>query len=932
MKTIRPLAYLITVTLMACACSDDHAPDNPTVEEFGAQQYIELPADISAIVPEGETSLALIYENGKTPVTLKGAHYVHNGKSVIDFGRRLRVGNYVIASASAKNAEGVAEESHVGCRMHVAANSNNVYPSKFDVLTSLFGSGTPEDPYLIASAKGLKIMRALFADGKISSKDKCFLQIADIDMTRDYNKGFAPIAAKSAYPFEGSYDGGGNAIYYCAVRTLDGKGGETSAVVPATGLFGYVAGATFRNITMIDPVSIGAGSTGTLIGAVVGISGVDQTSTVLRNIRVLQKSSTASEVYGTNFVGGIVGGVDANALLMMTGCVNENLPVGNTKEGSFVGGLVGGGTINATAVLDSCINHARINAGGTRCAGGIIGGVEAANISNSVNYGYVSAPGCVGVGGIAGGLGTSSMAAVINEGGISGGTGTGGILGSTVMRREDGYFNDIIMTSGHNYGSVTGSEHTGGIVGEAQAMLSDCYNRGDVTCSGTFAGGMMGFAPVAVIHSCSNNAPVRAAQCAGGILGRSAYYILTANSNAGAVSASEGMAAGILALGGSTGMINFCANYGEVKGSDVSGGIIAKAGDSYSLTSNDVSSLIESYGKTSSKVIKALKNPPKAVSDFKAKLNKGKKVLKIFTTTRDLVQAIATPIQLQDLDYWNSLYEKELPERNEALTERMHKEMKAALASVRLGLDGIDQLPGMVYYNTRDFDNALGDNDEALGDAIHDRLAEIDKQVAQVEKAREIAIAATSCVLAVAGMVLSGGAATTAMLVCSAAVTTVGTLSQRYDNCVEISQCCNFGAVNAGDKGYGIVARLGDHVRLQDCLSAGTASGYGVSDKSDAPFDDISVCRTISVGKENQKAFSNGYALANFGNFSLVDDDYFIGSSQETGIVKASRLADKGTYTNAYNYRTYDFDDHRYWNFMVPALPAPYNNLYYSFR
>lgn len=75
-------------------------------------------------------------------------------------------------------------------------------------------------------------------------------------MTRDYNKGFEPIAPKSAYPFEGNYDGGGHSIYYCAVRTLDGKGAPTTGVVPATGLFGYVAGATFRNITMVDPVSI----------------------------------------------------------------------------------------------------------------------------------------------------------------------------------------------------------------------------------------------------------------------------------------------------------------------------------------------------------------------------------------------------------------------------------------------------------------------------------------------------------------------------------------------------------------------------------------------------------------------------------------------------------------------------------------------------
>ena len=923
------------MSLTLTACDTDEPSNTGSAEEgFGSQQFVELPADVSAVVPVGETTLAMVYDNVATPVSVKATHYVRNGKSVFDFGKNLRTGDYVLAYAVHRDADGVAQESHLGCKMKVGASNNTVSPSTYDIATSLFGSGTPEDPYRIASARGLKVLRELLENGKHQSKDKCFLQIADIDMTRDYNKGFQPIAAKSAYPFEGNYDGGGHAIYYCAVRTLDGKGSTPSVIVPATGLFGYVAGATFRNITMIDPVSIGAGSTGTLIGAVVGISGVDATTTVLRNIRVRKQSSTASEVYGTNFVGGIVGGVDANAVLVMTGCVNENLPVSNSKEGSFAGGLVGGGTVNATAVLDSCVNRAQVTAAGTRCAGGIIGGVEAAQISDCINYGTVKASDCTGVGGIAGGLGTSSMAAVVNMGDVFGKLGTGGILGSTVMRRDDGSYNDIIMTSAHNYADVHGGDNTGGIVGEAQAMLTDCYNRGPVVGSGTFAGGIMGFAPVGIIHSCYNNNSVNASQCAGGILGRSAYYILTADANLGAVRSSNGMAAGILALGGSTGMINYCSNYGKVSGTDITGGIIARAGDSYSLTANDVSSLIISYGKTAFKVMKALKTPPAKVSHFKAAFKKGQKILKIVSSSLDLIEAVATPVQLQDMDYWDSLYNMKLPERNEELVARMHSEVSAAIPAYSFSLPGMGALPAMVHANMTDFDSSLqGDGDDLLADAIHDRLADIDEQVAQVEQAREIILAAASCVLAVAGMVVSGGAATTAVLLCSAAVSTVGTITQRYDNCVEISQCCNFGDINAGSDGYGIVARLGDHVRLQDCLSAGRASGYGVADKSDNMLDDITVYRTVSVGTPNQFAFSNGPAEALLGNYSYVTDDYNFATSRDTGSAKASRLADKNTYTDASKQsQPYDFDNRRYWSFLVPAVPAPYNNMYFSFR
>lgn len=930
--TILSSIALALLSLSSCINSEPEKCDTP--EEFGSQQYVELPADVSAVIPEGETTLAMVHDNSGAHVAVKAKHYVRGGKSVFDFGRKLRTGNYVMAYAVNRDADGVAQEGHLGCVMSVSESHNSVSPSTYDIAAAMFGSGTPEDPYRIASARGLKMMRELFADGKRPSKEKCFLQVADIDMTRDYNKGFLPICAKSAYPFEGVYDGGGHSIYYCAVRTLDGKGSNPSTIVPATGLFGYVAGATFRDITMVDPVSVGAGSTGTLIGAVVGISGIDATPTMLSNIRVRKQSSTASEVYGTNFVGGIVGGVDANAVLMMSGCENENLPVGNSKEGSFAGGLVGGGTINATAVLDSCVNRAVVSAQGSRCAGGIIGGIEAANISDCVNYGTVNASGCTGAGGIAGGLGTSSMAAVVNNGEVFGALGTGGILGSTVMHRDDGSFNDIMMTTAHNYAEVHGGDNTGGIVGEAQAMLTDCYNRGPVIGSGTFAGGIIGFAPVSVIHSCYNNSTVNASQCAGGILGRSAYYILTANSNLGAVSSSKGMAAGILALGGSTGMINFCNNYGIVSGTDITAGIIARAGDSYSLTGNDISSMIVSYGKTTAKVVKALKTPPAKVSHFKAVFKKGQKVLKIVSSALDVAKAAASPLQLQDLDRWESLYGMKLPERNEELVARMHSEVEAAMPAYSFSLPEMGALPGKIHSNMTDFDNSLqGDGDDALTDAIHDRLASINEQVAQVEKTREILIAAATCVLAVAGMVVSGGAATTAVLACSAAVSTVGTLTQRFDNCVEISQCCNFGDIMAGDDGYGIAARLGDHVRLQDCLSAGRSSGYGVADKSDAPFDDIRVYRTISVGTPNQFSFSNGPANAIFGNFSLVSDDYNIAFAKDTGMAKAAKLADKGTYTNAKSQaEPYDFDDHRYWTFFVPSVPAPYNNFYYSFR
>ena len=925
-----PAALALILLLFAAGCKDDEkndpVPENP---DYGEEQRIELAADLSSVVPTGDITCQLVYGDEKVPVSVKSVHSVESGKSVIRLDERLRIGRYILASIIHKTGEETYDEANIGCTLQVTTRSNAVSPSTFDKLAGYFGSGTAEDPYRIATSTGFKVMRKLMEDGANSFEGKYFLQTADIDMVDSYNKGFRPIAHQPAFPFKGCYDGGGHAIRYCAIRTLDSKTQDAGDEIEATGLFGYVCAATFRDITMIDPVAIGAGSTGTLIGCIRGISGVEETPTYLRNIRVRKESSSASEVYGTNFVGGLVGGVDAQAVLVMHSCVNENLPVGNRSDGSFAGGLVGGGTINATAILDSCVNLTRVQADGSRCAGGIIGGIEAANITNCINRGAVIAHNCLATGGIAGGLGTSTLAVVVNEGEIRGREGTGGIVGSTVINKEDGSYNDLIMTSAHNYGPVYGVDNTGGLIGEAQTLMADCYNRAMVEGTGDFAGGLAGFAPTAVVNHCFNNGQVGTAQCAGGLIGRASYYIMTNSSNLASVDASAGMAGGILGLGGSSGMINFCNNYGRVSGTDICGGIAARTGDSKSLTGGDIASVIISYGRTKHKVMKALKTPPKEMSSMKAAFKHGKNVIKIASSAKDLYKAIATPPMLQDISMWDDLYGQKIDIVNEDMLARMNKEVSAAIPAVAYALPGSEALPGLAYANSVEFNNSLeGEGDDRYSDAIHNRLAEINKQVAKIEQARKIALAAASCVLAVAGAVVSGGAATASVIVLSAAVSTVGDMTERMDNCVEVSQCSNFGTVSAGKKGYGIVARLGDHVKLHNCLSVGAASGYGVSDVSLDVLDDVKVRRIVSVGTVNQEPFSNSYCYENQGLFFLADKKGTWGS--EIGYRFADELARQSTYTSVES--PFDFDDNKSWAFLSPVLPQPYNNLYYSFR
>ncbi len=926
------LVLLATSFLMLAGCKDDEdkTPVPGGDDNYGQEQRIELAADLSSEIPTGEINCQLIY-NANVPLSVKAIHSVENGKSVFNLDAQLHVGRYILASVIHKTSEQTFSEANVGCSVEVTTRSNAVSPSTFDKLAGYFGSGTADDPYRIASSTGFNVMRQLIEDGSHSFEGKYFLQTADINMVDSYNKGFRPIAYQQAYPFKGCYDGGGHTISYCAIRTLDSKEQQVGGEVHASGLFGYACGATFRNVTMVDPVAIGANSTGSLVGAVLGTSGEVETPTYLDNCRVRKTSSSASEIYGISFVGGLVGGVDAQAVLVMHRCVNESLPVGNRTDGSFAGGLVGGGTINATAIMDSCINLSTVSAAGSRCTGGLIGGIETANITNCLNKGNVSAThrSALGTGGIAGGLGTSTFAVVQNEGRISGYEGTGGIVGSTVISKSDGSYNDLIITSAHNYGAVYGTDNSGGIAGEAQMMMTDCYNEGFVEATGNFAGGLAGYTPTVVVNNSYNNGAVEADQFAGGLLARAAYYIVTNSSNLAPVTAPNGMAAGILALGGTTGMINFCTNYAPVSGIRYVAGIIAHAGETKSFTNRDLASIVVSSGKGTIKLMKALQASPKKVSNLKALFKGSKKLVKIAANSLELIVAIATPPLMQDISMWDDLYNRKLDVRNEEMIAGMHAKVAAALPTAGGPLPGSAVLPGLVYENSKAFSQSLeGEGDDLYGDAVHSRLADISEQVAKMERNREIAIAAVNCVLAVAGAIFTGGAATAAIVVCSTAVTTVGVLTDRMDNCIEISQCSNFGNIAGGEYGYGIIAFQGDHLRLHNCFSAGAASGYGVADTALDGLDDVKPRRIISIGTMNQEPFRSGAAVDDQGLFFLVDDKGSYGS--RIGYCFADDLARKSTYTDTAS--PFDFDDNKTWSFLTPIVPLPYNNLYYSFR
>ncbi|MBQ8144957.1 MAG: S-layer homology domain-containing protein [Butyricicoccus sp.] len=144
----------------------------------------------------------------------------------------------------------------------------------------------------------------------------------------------------------------------------------------------------------------------------------------------------------------------------------------------------------SNVLIENCVNYASVS--GNRTVGGLVGYAYAAEIKNSVNHGTVS--GDAYVGGISGSFaGATKITGCYNTGAITATADhVGGIFGGT------GYA--VTVKGCYNTGAVSGTNYVGGIGGELsgpyfgsnQAVLSDCYNIGTVTGTGSNVGGVVG--------------------------------------------------------------------------------------------------------------------------------------------------------------------------------------------------------------------------------------------------------------------------------------------------------------------------------------------------------------------------------------------------------------------------------------------------------
>ncbi|MBR0469861.1 MAG: hypothetical protein IJJ55_01445, partial [Clostridia bacterium] len=244
----------------------------------------------------------------------------------------------------------------------------------------------------------------------------------------------------------------------------------------------------------------------------------------------------------------------------------RNLNVeGTVKGGSRVAG------INAYSMSDITINNCSFKGSvyaKDSYAGGIAAYVSGGNLKNCTNEATVTAGGeCVG--GIAG-TGYCNISGCKNMGAVKGTRYVAGISGNSMSSLANGTISDC-----YNAGTITGTgSRIGGIVGQyyMNGSVTKCYNTGDVN-GGSEVGGIVGdLSPDETVSSCFNIGNISGGSEIGGISGELCNGGVVKNCyNTGDVTATSYYAGGIIGYhyAGSAGnsgstRIEFAYNIGTV--------------------------------------------------------------------------------------------------------------------------------------------------------------------------------------------------------------------------------------------------------------------------------------------------------------------------------------------------------------------------------
>lgn len=347
--------------------------------------------------------------------------------------------------------------------------------------TTPSGSGTSDDPYLIASLDNLYWL----SQTSTAWSSSC-IQTADIDATTtsawDNGSGFLPISNGRAY-FTGVYDGQGHTITGFTINRSS---------TDYTGLFSYLGtNGTVKNLRLTGS-SVTGGST---VGGVVG-----------ENEGTITNCYNMGTVSGTTYIGGIAG----LNYSTVTGCQNTGTVNGTNNVGGVTGVIDHGSISNS---------HNTGTVSGTGFVGGLAGTTASSSIINCYNTGSISGTSNY-VGGVAGNN-NGPLSDCYNTGNVNGIYFIGGVAGYNSSGNIGNIGN---ITNCHNTGTIGGTSSVGGIAGynDRNCSISNSCNKGVI--SGMNTGGLVGRNYSATVVNCYNIGTINGTtQNIGGLVGNNQF-------------------------------------------------------------------------------------------------------------------------------------------------------------------------------------------------------------------------------------------------------------------------------------------------------------------------------------------------------------------------------------------------------------------------
>ena len=223
-------------------------------------------------------------------------------------------------------------------------------------------------------------------------KDAYFLVTADIDMSgyisTDGVYNFLPIGTRSTQnqtelPFSATFDGGDNTITY--VYNVGSFYNVDGARTNYVGLFGYINGATIKNLNVASYGGLSITDNRGIVGIeyVGGIAGYAVDSTLYKSVLAY-----GGWVRGENYVGGIVGYGERITIVS-----SEAVSSANVGGETYVGGIVGKWIVSNQNQIGGSVAGQRYvtpadqtDVMGIKYVGGIAGWMDTSSCATTISY------------------------------------------------------------------------------------------------------------------------------------------------------------------------------------------------------------------------------------------------------------------------------------------------------------------------------------------------------------------------------------------------------------------------------------------------------------------------------------------------------------------------------------------------------------------